>query len=100
MKSHDQPGWARALWCDMTSTVIDAAQTQGVSKRSELTPCHHTRVTVVRVYEREVIGSQAKKSFFSALVDMDATTDSPLTRLTMAPAATKVGCFKSTAWQN
>ena len=27
------------LWCDMTSTVIDTARAQGVSERSELTPC-------------------------------------------------------------
>ena len=43
---------------------------------------------------------QAKKSFFFASVDMDVTTDSPLTRLAMAPVVIKVSCFKKTAGQN
>ena len=68
---------------------------------------HYTKVACVRAsvcaYEREVTGSHStrgKEVFFSASVDMDVTTDSPLTRLAMAPAAIKVSCFKKTAGQN
>ena len=61
------------------STVIDAAHAQGVSERSELTPCYnYTKVTFVsacvRVYEQEVTKRLA--------------------------AATKEGCFKRIAGQN
>ena len=54
----------------------------------------------VCVYEREVTGSHSTRDkevfFFSASVDMDIATDSLLTRLyiAMAPAVTKVSCFK------
>ena len=38
----------------------------------------------------EAIRPEAKKSFFSASVDLDVISNSPLTRLAIAPAATKV----------
>ena len=41
----------------------------------------------------EAIRSEAKKCFFLASVDLDVITDSPLTRLAIAPAVTKVSCF-------
>ena len=49
-------------------------------------------------YEREVTRRhstrEAKRSFFSASMDLDITTYSPLTRLAMAPTVTQVSCFK------
>ena len=60
------------------------------------------RVSVC-AYEREVTGShstQGKEVIFLASVDLDVTTDSPLTWLAVAPAATKVISFKRTVGQN
>ena len=50
--------------------------------------------------DRKSFDPRQRSLFFSASVDMDVTIDSPLTRLAMAPAATKVSCFKKTAGQN
>ena len=35
-----------------------------------------------------------------ASLDLDVTTDTPLTQLAIAPAATKVSCFNRTAGKN
>ena len=47
--------------------------------------------------DRKPFDPRQKKSFFSASVDLDVITDSPLIPLAMTPAATKVSCFKRTA---
>ena len=52
----------------------------------------YTKITFVLcvTYKREVTGSYStlgKNPFFSASVDLDVTTDSPLTQLAMAPAS-------------
>ena len=44
--------------------------------------------------DRKPFDPRQRSLSFSASVDMDVTTDGPLTWLAMAPAATKVSCFK------
>ena len=56
----------------------------------------------VRPYDSwpEAIWPELKSFHFLAPLDLDVTTDSPLTRLAMATVTTKVSCFKRKAGQN